>query len=92
MKNVLMRNLSEEQSQLIDQVLKLTNEKTGSKAILSALADYVKMKADIENYKSDEMSKYILMMSKVKTEMRELEISVNAVRSAVGRCEMDLSY
>ncbi len=92
MENLLIRNMTKEQSDLIDAVMDITGNSTGTKAVMTALADYVKIKEDIENYKSDEMAKYILMMSQVKTSMDELQSLTYSVQSAVRRCENDLSY
>lgn len=46
-KNIIIQNLNSDQSQLVQMVKEMTEEKTSSKAIFKALQEYVELKISI---------------------------------------------
>jgi hypothetical protein len=48
-KNILIRNLTEQDNQILDELRKLTKAKTNSQAVLKAIREYMIVKQDLDN-------------------------------------------
>jgi hypothetical protein len=75
-KNILIRDLTEEDNMLLEHIRNILRAKTNSKAVLKMIRDYATVKRDLETV----IDEY----TKIRNEYFEISDTLNNIRVALG--------
>lgn len=88
MKNVLIRNLTKEQSKLIKEVMKINHESTATKAILKALEEYVPLKKDFDSCVKDKLKYCQKSFDEIKSYSAVIEREHQNIIAKMSYCKL----